>query len=63
MAVAQLVQLPTAMNVDHAWAEYQALAIKAAQQPALMGNIHFAQEYARAWARWRDLFLALEEAA
>lgn len=63
MASAPLAQLPTAMNADRAWSEYQTLAIQAAGSPALLANIHFCREFARAWERWRDLFLALEQAA
>jgi hypothetical protein len=63
MAAVKPAQIPTTLNADQAWSEYETLALHAAAKPVLMANVHFAREFARAWERWRDLFLQMDKAA
>ncbi len=56
-------QLPTRLNVNDAWAHYQRLALEVAANPAKLSDLEHSQRLARAWARWRDLFLASDNAA
>lgn len=50
--------LPTRLNVDQAWTEYSALAKRWASDPDYMQDHAFNMAVARAWERWRDLFLS-----
>lgn len=48
--------------VEAAWRVYSELATQQLDNPALATNLEHSMAAARAWARWRDLFLA-EDAA
>jgi hypothetical protein len=55
--------LPVRLSVDQAWDAYQSLAQRAIEQPELQADLPHCTETARAWKRWRDMFLALERQA
>lgn len=55
--------LPTRLNVDTAWATYQALVLAANDDPSLRASLEHSIQTARAWKRWSELFLAMDVAA
>ena len=57
-----VARLPTPVNAEAAWERYAALARAWADDPATRLNLSANQNLARAWAEWRDLFLALDRA-
>lgn len=53
-------QIPTAANAEAAWERYAALVCARTNDRALMVDLAHSIATARAWAEWRDLFLALD---
>lgn len=56
-------QIPTTLNTDQAWTEYTRLVSAMDADPALRLDAAHCQEVARAWKRWSELFLRLDDAA
>jgi hypothetical protein len=50
--------LPTRSAVDHAFARYTGLVRQCETDPPLRADLDHNIAIARAWAEWRDLFLA-----
>lgn len=56
--MSNVVALPTSRAVDDAWGRYIALIEAQKADDALLTDVAHQQAVARAWAVWRDLFLA-----
>ena len=50
--------LPTAPAIDAAWQRYVTLETESDRDPALRVDLQHNIAKVRAWAAWRDLFLA-----
>ena len=51
---------PSQFSVGDAWSEYQRLTMEALSNQALFADLSHSAARARAWERWRNLFLAGE---
>ena len=51
---------PHRLSVDDAWSEYQRLMLEASSNQSLYADLGHSAARARAWERWRNLFLAGE---
>lgn len=50
--------LPTDIAIEAAWERYTAIARRVADQPMLLIDRDHCEEFAGAWAEWRDIFLS-----
>lgn len=50
--------LPTDAAIEAAWERYCAIARRVADQPILLVDRDHCEEFADAWAAWRDLWLS-----
>ncbi len=55
-----VIALPTRASAEQAWDRYVALVRKPETDRALLTDVDHNIAVARAWAEWRDLFLALD---
>lgn len=53
---ADILQFPSKQNIDEAWETYAELARKVGDDPSLLANRTFMQEFARRQGRWIKLF-------
>lgn len=60
--MATIHHLSSKSGVEAAWEAYVALAQQVSGDYSLLADAQFNIRLARAWARWRDLFLADEAA-
>lgn len=57
---AQIIELVSEASVQRAWDDYLAIAGEVRRVPALLEDADYNIRLARAWKRWRDLFLRME---
>lgn len=55
-----VVALPTRASAEQAWERYVALVRRVETDRTLLTDVEHNVAVARAWAEWRDLFLALD---
>ena len=55
-----VVALPTTLTVEAAWARYVELVRQTDADAELRVRVEHQMAIARAWAQWRDLFLAMD---
>lgn len=63
MANNMIHSLPTRLNVEAAWNEFQRLNRLFDEDARCRADLAFCQSLARAYRRWQELFLAMDVAA
>ena len=54
----KVVHLPTQATAEAAWERYVALAHRVTEDPTLLSDLDHNIRMVRAWAEWRDAYLA-----
>jgi hypothetical protein len=59
--VSRPAQIPTLLNEQAAWERHAAIAREVIDNPRLLLDRAYCERHIRAWAEWRDLFLARDK--